>query len=287
MPHEKSAPDSGQPASPLLSGLTVAGRGFQVYYARQQPRFWAEHVHEELQVTIAFPGAGVDARWHTDSGRTARRHGDREYISVIPPHQPHAIEWHKEADLILFFLTPDFLAHTWADMVGGSLEISDHFLIRDIVLEQLGLSLRAEFRHGLPSMPYLESLAHVLVVHLLRTYATSTAAGRHARDGLSPLKLRRATQHVQDNLGADIPLADLAAAVGLSASHFSRLFKQSTGLTPYQFILQARLEWAKRLLSQERRTIGEVAALTGFADQAHLTRTFRRRYGLTPGTLLK
>jgi len=77
-------------------------------------------------------------------------------------------------------------------------------------------------------------------------------------------------------------LSELADAAGLSAFHFAKLFKQSTGSSPHQYILQRRLERAKELLRNPQMSLSEVSQHTGFADQSHLTNVFRRFVGVTP-----
>jgi AraC family transcriptional regulator len=73
----------------------------------------------------------------------------------------------------------------------------------------------------------------------------------------------------------------------MSKYHFCRLFKKSTNLTPYQYVLQRRTARAKELLKKRELTIVEIAYLLGFSDQSHFTRQFKKQYGITPGAFLK
>jgi len=91
-------------------------------------------------------------------------------------------------------------------------------------------------------------------------------------------------RHVRDHLSGPVTVDGLAELVGFSPSCFARLFKQATGVTPHQFVIEQRIERAKALFAHDPSTpISRVAAQTGFSDQAHLTRTFRRVVGQTPG----
>ena len=68
----------------------------------------------------------------------------------------------------------------------------------------------------------------------------------------------------------------------MSPSYFSRLFKQSTGYAPHQYVIRCRVERAKKLLLQEKLTIADIAYSLGFAHQSHLNRHFKRLVGVTP-----
>lgn len=102
------------------------------------------------------------------------------------------------------------------------------------------------------------------------------------RRGLSRRALNRACSFIAENLGEHFTLDDLARQAGVSRFHFARLFRVSTGYSPMAYLVKSRIERAKQLLLQDDRAVCEIAAVLGFCDQSHLTRTFRRLTGLTP-----
>lgn len=102
------------------------------------------------------------------------------------------------------------------------------------------------------------------------------------RRGLSRRALNRACSFIAENLGERFTLDDLARQAGVSRFHFARLFRVSTGDSPMAYLLKSRIERAKQMLLQGERPVCEIAAVLGFCDQSHLTRTFRRLTGLTP-----
>jgi AraC-like DNA-binding protein len=99
---------------------------------------------------------------------------------------------------------------------------------------------------------------------------------------LSPLQLSDALGFLETSLPSRVDLATLANLAGLSPSHYHRAFKASTGLAPYQWQLQARIERAKALLLDTCGSLEDVAEATGFADAVHFGRTFRKLTGGTP-----
>lgn len=141
---------------------------------------------------------------------------------------------------------------------------------------------RAFDRTMLPTSLEMEGRALLLLDRLLNLHGTSTFAVP-ARGGLSQRELRRVTDFVQEHLAEDPALGTLAQLVGLSPKHFSRVFRRSTGIGPNQWLVKQRVARARELLADRTLSIAEIALSCGFADQSHLTVTFRRVTGTTPG----
>ncbi len=107
------------------------------------------------------------------------------------------------------------------------------------------------------------------------------------RGGLPQHKLTLVTDYISDRLEEELSLNELAAIAQLSPYHFSRAFKQSTGISPHRYVIQQRIERAKQLLLQGKMSLADVAIACGFSHQSHLNRHFKRLTGVTPKTLLK
>lgn len=99
---------------------------------------------------------------------------------------------------------------------------------------------------------------------------------------LSPTREQRAKELLASQLDENISVAEVASACGLSRTHFTRAFRQTTGTTPHRWVQQFKVDRVKQMLRGTALPIAEVAAACGFADQSHLTRTFRQWVGLTP-----
>ncbi|MBX9849750.1 MAG: AraC family transcriptional regulator, partial [Rhodocyclaceae bacterium] len=136
---------------------------------------------------------------------------------------------------------------------------------------------------GAMSQLHFDSLALSLGVQLIRRWSNVSNKPERIGGGLAAWQLKRVTEFMSDHLQDDLVLVDLAKLVDLSASHFARAFRQSTGLPPHRWLVKHRLERARELLGQSELDIAEIALLCGFGDQSHFTLTFRKAVGTTPG----
>lgn len=162
-------------------------------------------------------------------------------------------------------------------------EMMPVFQVRDPQLEQLLRLLKIEMHQGgRMGQLYFESLANALMINLLQDYSPTSLQVVQFKGGLGDRKLLQVIRYIDDTLDQDIKLADLAQLVEVSQSHFSRLFKQSMGLSPYQYLLQQRVERAKQLLKKTNQPLVEIALACGFVSQSHFTRQFRQATGVTP-----
>jgi AraC family transcriptional regulator len=114
--------------------------------------------------------------------------------------------------------------------------------------------------------------------------STSGNAATSVRPGcLAAWQARRVVEYIEQHLGAKLTTEEIAAAIGLSKSHFSRSFKSTLGASPMAYVAARRIERAKRTILASAESLADVALDCGFADQSHLNRQFRRAVGVTPG----
>jgi AraC family transcriptional regulator len=147
------------------------------------------------------------------------------------------------------------------------------------------MALRAGVQSGAAlDRMYGEALSTALAVHLLRECGAAVPGPKRQYGGLPRAKLVRAVEYIQDQLHTDLTVSGIAQAVGMSPYYFTRLFKESTGQSPHQYVIEARVTKTKKLLITGKFTISEAAFHVGFVDQSHLTRHFKRVFGLPPKT---
>src|SRR5258707_5644487 len=133
---------------------------------------------------------------------------------------------------------------------------------------------------------FLDYFRLLFCAHVAHTYAPSSVARREYPGGLAPWQKRRATELLAEHLDGSLSLATLASECGLSVSHFAKAFRQSFRTSPHRYLILQRVERAKALLVCSPSSLSEVALQTGFADQAHFSRTFGAIVGSPPGQWL-
>ncbi|CAK9887564.1 MULTISPECIES: AraC family transcriptional regulator [Pseudomonas] len=126
------------------------------------------------------------------------------------------------------------------------------------------------------------SLAHEILDHALLSQV-GLRQGLRLKGGLAAHQRRQLSEYVESHLDQPLSLGELAALCNLSEYHFARMFRESFGLPPHQYLLARRLAKARQLLRHGQLPLGEVALLCGFASASHFSNRFRQALGATPG----
>jgi AraC family transcriptional regulator len=153
--------------------------------------------------------------------------------------------------------------------------------LQDPLLSQIVTTLAQEIEDGFADRILVESLGTAMFIRIARRFIGHLPLPTSG--GLSPGRLQRVRDYVEAHLDDNLSLTVLADIACLSSYHFSRSFKQATGVGPQRYVIQRRIKRAKRLLRQTGVPLALIAQETGFADQSHLTHMFRRETGMTPG----
>lgn len=153
----------------------------------------------------------------------------------------------------------------------------------------LGSVVRSLWREGEAGCPrgqlYVDSLCLGLATHVYRRFGMNKADCGDARARLSSCQLRRIDAYISQHLDKTIVLADLAQEVGLSRFHFTRVFSNTLGRSPYQHVIRKRLERGYQLLMSSDLPVADVALSAGFSSQAHFSALCRRELGASPRSL--
>jgi AraC family transcriptional regulator len=220
--------------------------------------------------------------------------GDKSYtglygkgdFSITPAEAPFFARWDSDDRLLQMRIDSRFMEQVATETLAMNpdrLEVIPTFRARDPQLEAIAMLLLTELKQeNLGSRLYIDSLANVLAVQLLRQYSASKPHLAVYEGGLPQRQLLQVLEYIHAHLERDIKLADLAELLGMSQFHFSHTFKQSIGTSPHQYLLQQRVERAKQLLKQTDRSIVDIALECGFNSHSHLSKQFRQLTGMTP-----
>ena len=246
-------------------------------------------VQDVIAVNI---GCTVRCEFKKD-GRFQQLAMGKHAVSLSPGARPFfrrsQLDENGSGEVLYMAVDPGFVSRTAEslDVYPDRLELIEQQRPADPALWHIAMALRAGLQGtGIESRLYGESLSTALVAHLLRQYA-GRPVGPPPHRGLPREKLTRAIEYIQDQLHADLTVADVAQAIHMSPYHFTRLFKQSTGRSPYRYVIEARAKKARDLLLAGQFSIVEIAHNLGFADQSHLTRQVKEVFGVTPRVLLE
>lgn len=210
-------------------------------------------------------------------------------VVILPAGAPTTWHLEREGEVrhLHLYLSPTLIQQiaTSADIDPDTVEFVDTLGMFDPRIETIALSLLSELRsEGLGGRLYVESLANILGIHLLRQHSSVKQPSLPRAVGLDRATLRRVSTYIEEHLAEDLSLSELAAVAYLSSYHFARLFKASTGFAPHQYVIGRRIERAKLLLSTTNWSLAAIAHAVGFAHESHLALHFKRLTGLLPSS---
>jgi AraC family transcriptional regulator len=283
---EQMAPEPGQT---LLSSAYLPWSGLLLEHHRitEHRQFYSALQVPVPHLALVLSGQG-EARWRARGYpiMSAWTPGtivylDKEYelksVELLGPPRDH---------LIIEIDEPKIASFMHGDAEGLHLNLVQHAVGADPQAAALMQAMHAEIEAGCPTgRLYAESLSVALLAHLSCRYAAkSTPAPRCDATRFSHAQLEQLIDYIHENLATQLHLAELARLVDLSVYHLCRRFKQTMGITPYQYIQRLRTERAKALLVVRRKSmsITDIALSTGFGSHSHFTAVFHRVTGMSP-----
>jgi AraC-like DNA-binding protein len=256
---------------PAISGL-------ELLRATYRTQYFPPHAHEE-QFVIAIIERGNECFDYRGGRHTAPRGS----IVVINPAEVHTGGPADDAGWAyrVFYPHWSLLQHAASELAGAAREVPFFPVgpIQDPALSSLLLSLHGSFERRDPALAR-ESRLLLALARLLQRHADGGVAERvPARDRPA---VRRARDYLEAHSAAEVRIDQLAATAGLSPFHLMRVFTREMGLSPYAYLINLRIARAKELLARGLPP-ARVALETGFYDQSHLNRHFKRLVGVPPG----
>ena len=219
-----------------------------------------------------------------EEGQLKQIHKGAGSVTLAPSGFRFWGRWNKDVEILILTLKPFVITKCAIELH----DTNQTELIRctgklDWQIWHMGLALEAELKEGNPNGQYFwESLTNALAVRVLKQYSAFEPKIQHYSGSLSPYQLRHTIEYINDNLRLDLSLNVLAGMLGMSPYYFERLFKQSVGHTPHQYILHCRIQRAKQLLRTTQQPIMEIACQVGCKNHSHFSKLFRKLTGASP-----
>jgi len=248
---------------------TIPGSGVVFTETLHEPELaLPAHEHTHAQVNFVFSGSFEESVGRRAFGCQAGS------MLVKPAGAPHSNRYgSRPAHCLIVEFLPAFGAREWSD----SRLLDDILYTEETSITGIGWRLRREIRAPDSATPLAVS---ELVQELLG--AADSERARGIRERSAPSWLSRVRDQL-DHASGDIDCTQLASALGVHPRHMMRAFRRYAGCSLGEYLRRRRVRRAQRLLTESDLTVAQVAVDTGFYDQSHFTRTFRRLSGLTPG----
>jgi AraC family transcriptional regulator len=240
------------------------------------------HISCNLRGIAEFRERDVGGAWITRQIRG----GD---MFVTRSRTPYEVDFQSPAgealdNLSLHIAVEPFLSALEARYPGKAdhVEVIDYFG-RDEILWSICLTCAELLAARVPGKsPRVAALTQLFAAHLVEKYTKTVGRSQIHRGGMPIHQLRKVEDHVSAHLAEDISIDGLAELVELSPSHFAHVFKETTGMTPLQFITSQRITRAQQLIRETKRSLIDVGLEVGYTSPSHFAQVFRRVVGVTP-----
>lgn len=210
----------------------------------------------------------------------------RGSVAIIPAQVEHWSAWSVIGRFAMISVNHEAIAQIDPDVVNPDLiELVPTFAKSqpDRLIYGIGSAIKHHLETNLHDDGfYIEHLTNTILAHLLQHYCNRKIKFKNYLGGLASSKLQQAIAYINDNLETSIKLNDIARELDISQYYFAHLFRESIGVSPYQYVIQQRVEKAKQLLKNTSKPISEIALTCGFSSQSQMTLHFRKLTGTTP-----
>jgi AraC family transcriptional regulator len=220
----------------------------------------------------------------TEGGKLAPHIGEPGEINIIQASYLPLIRLHNPTEFSYCRLSQEFVDDAMEGLeLKSPLPQRNFAKVKDDASRRILGLLTQELDDGaVTGRIYAESLAQALAVRFLSAGAQPALRTRSRVSGLPERIFRRVREKMDANLHSDLSLASIAIESGYSRTHFLRMFRAATNMTPHQYLMTLRVDRAKELLANRNANLIDVAIVCGFSSQSHLTTVFRKMVGVTP-----
>ncbi len=229
------------------------------FQEREGSRPWIAHRVKKGSLFLTTGGAPYECRWKAVTAE---------------PFESMAV-----------FLELPLLERALEEVFGGDApfaRLRDASAFTDDTLNVLMAQLHGELMRRKASPLFVQGIGQTIAIHLARNYADLIKEPRSGSPSLPGYKLRQITDWLREHIAEEFNLDRLAAQAGLSKFYFNRLFKSAVGVSPSHYHINLRMDAAKRLLRETKKSVVTVGLDVGYANPSHFAQLFRRETGLSP-----
>jgi AraC family transcriptional regulator len=259
-------------------------RGCLLEHVRVPPAGVLERVSSPDHLLFFIAAGRCDIRYRADAPETRRRLSLGSFCFVSRGYRFERIAWKaSRAEAIVVAIRDIGTEANPIDAFGRTDALFDVYMgVEDERVASLLDLMRQEIESGCPTgTAYSEALSLALASRVAALCASAPGDDRRVAP-LSSKQLSRIIEHIVKNLSEPLTIDRLAAVANMSPFHFARCFKQTTGMTPHQFVIRERILRARKMLASTDQPISDIAMLLGFASQSHFADVYRKITGRTP-----
>ncbi len=210
-------------------------------------------------------------------------------FSILSPGFESTWRWTSGFQATVLYLNERRLANVASEVFDrhvDSVAVHESFQVRDTVIQHGITSLATELRrNACGGALYRDALMTQLSVQLLRNHSEARFRVPRCPGALGAAQAHQVADYIESNLAADLCLESLARIAGMSQYHFARLFKKRFGIPPHAYVARRRVERARHLILNSDMELKAIVGATGFCDQSHMTKSFKREFNTTPAQL--
>jgi AraC family transcriptional regulator len=252
--------------APTLTSAQIGWAGIAVETHRISAGVIPRHEHPEHFLQVVLEGC---VKYEVQAGgRRTRFVGTPGTVILQPRGAVDEIRWLGLVHTVAVAIHPTLLTQSLETTAHrDDIELRESFDLKDRHIASILNTMTLDLAEGSPAG---------------RLYGESLADSVFASGGLPAYRLKRVMEFIGENMGDDLSLGQLATIAGMSPHYFSEMFRQSTGHSPYQYVLLQRIERAKQRLRTQDCSVTTAGVEAGFANPSHFARTFRRIVGTSP-----
>ncbi len=261
----------------------VSGDIIRIEQHHQPPGSVPEHIIDKHVILIGYKSLEIDIEL---GGELRHQKFKANEFIINPAYYPTSCCWNESADFMIFFIEPKIVERACYELTNSYMpEIIPSFPQSDELIHGITSRFRSYVEVAeLPNQIYIDSLGSMLVNHLVEIYSTSKPISEKKDNTFSTSDLQKLNTYIFDRLDTNILSKELADLFNICTPYFGKRLKETTRLSPHQYLIEIRISAAIELIKTTKKDLNEIAHLTGLGTVNNLSRLFKQKLGRSPNT---